>query len=85
MLLILVVFSGMVGEIPIPTLAALLIFAAISSLRVARIDTALRAAPQSRVAFGARFAARLFSSVNATVGLDVLLSLLLQAVTRLSI
>jgi Sulfate permease and related transporters (MFS superfamily) len=33
MLLILVLFSGVVGEIPIPTLAAVLIFAAASSLR----------------------------------------------------
>jgi sulfate permease, SulP family len=36
MLLILVVFSGVVGKIPIPTLAAVLIFAAVSSLRIAR-------------------------------------------------
>jgi sulfate permease, SulP family len=39
MLLILVLFSGVVGEIPGPTLAAVLIFAAASSLRLGRIDT----------------------------------------------
>ena len=51
MLLILVLFSGVVGEIPIATLAAVLIFAAASSLRPARIDTILRTGLQSQVAF----------------------------------
>ena len=78
MLLIIVLFSGVVGEIPIPTLAAVLIFAAASSLRVARIDTVLRTGLPSQVAFFATFTATLFLSVTAAVGLGVLLSLLLQ-------
>lgn len=78
MLLILVLFSGVVGKIPIPTLAAVLIFAAASSLRLARIDTILRTGLQSQVAFGATLVATLFLSVTAAVGLGVLLSLLLQ-------
>ena len=78
MLLILVLFSGVVGEIPISTLAAVLIFAAASSLRLARIDTVLRTGLPSQVAFFATFTATLFLSVTAAVGLGVLLSLLLQ-------
>ena len=42
---------GVVGEIPIPTLAAVLIFAAVSSLRLARIDTILRTGLPSQIAF----------------------------------
>ena len=57
MLLILVLFSGVVGKIPIPTLAAVLTFAAVSSLRVARIETVLRTGLPSQVAFFATFTA----------------------------
>jgi SulP family sulfate permease len=78
MLLILVAFSGVVGQIPVPTLAAVLIFAAASSLRVARIDTVLRAGLPSRVGFFATLAATLALPVAAAVGVGVLLSLLLQ-------
>lgn len=49
MLLILVLFSGVVGEIPITTLAAVLIFAAGSSLRIGRIDTVLRTGPPCKL------------------------------------
>jgi len=62
MLLILVLFSGVVGEIPIPTLAAALIFAAASSLRLGRIDTVIRTGLPSQVAFFATLAATLFPS-----------------------
>jgi sulfate permease, SulP family len=78
MLLILVLFSGVVGKIPIPTLAAVLIFAAASSLRVGRIDTVLRTGLPSRVAFFATLAATLVLPVTAAVGIGVMLSLLLQ-------
>jgi SulP family sulfate permease len=78
MLLILVVFSGVVGKIPIPTLGAVLIFAAASSLRIGRIDTVLRTGLSSRIAFFATLAATLFLPVTAAVGIGVLLSLLLQ-------
>jgi sulfate permease, SulP family len=78
MLLIVVLFSGVVGRIPIPTLAAVLIFAAASSLRTGRIDTVLRTGLPSRIAFFATLAATLLLPVTAAVGIGVLLSLLLQ-------
>ena len=78
MLLILVLFSGVVGEIPIPTLAAVLIFAAASSLRLGRIETVIRTGLPSQVAFFATLAATLFLPVTAAVGIGVGLSLLLQ-------
>ena len=78
MLLILVVFSGIVGKVPIPTLAAVLIFAAVSSLRAGRIDTVLRTGLPSRIAFSATLAATLLLPVPAAVGIGVILSLLLQ-------
>ena len=78
MLLILVLFSGVVGKIPIPTLAAVLIFAAASSLRLGRIDTVVRTGLPSQVAFAATLAATLFLPVAAAVGIGVGLSLVLQ-------
>ncbi len=78
MLLILVLFSGVVGKIPIPTLAAVLIFAAVSSLRAGRIDTVLRTGLPSQVGFLATFTATLLLPVPAAVGIGVVLSLLLQ-------
>src|SRR6202012_6133577 len=63
MLLIIVVFSGIVGKIPIPTLAAILIFAGVSSLRVTRIDTILRTGRSSQIAF--------FPTLGATMVLPV--------------
>jgi SulP family sulfate permease len=78
MLLILVLFSGVVGKIPIPTLAAVLIFAAASSLRLGRIETVLRTGRASQVAFFVTFAATISLPVTAAVGIGVGLSLLLQ-------
>lgn len=78
MLLILVLFSGVVGKIPIPTLAAVLIFAAASSLRFGRIDTVLRTGRPSQIAFFVTFAATIFLPVTAAVGIGVGLSLVLQ-------
>ena len=78
MLLILVLFSGVVGKIPITTLAAVLIFAAVSSLRVGRIDTVMRTGLPSQVGFVATFTATLLLPVPAAVGIGVVLSLLLQ-------
>jgi len=77
MLLILVLFSGAVGKVPIPTLAAVLIFAAASSLRVGRIDTVLRTGLPSQIAFFATLTGTLFLPVTAAVGIGVVLSLLL--------
>jgi SulP family sulfate permease len=78
MLLILVLFSGIVGKIPIPTLAAVLIFAAASSLRFGRIDTVLRTGRPSQIAFVSTVVATIFLPVTAAVGIGVGLSLLLQ-------
>ena len=78
MLLILVLFSHQVGKIPISTLAAVLIFAAASSLRVGRIDTILRTGLPSQIAFFVTFAATILLPVTAAVGIGVGLSLLLQ-------
>jgi SulP family sulfate permease len=78
MLAILVVFSGVVGKIVIPTLAAVLIYAAISSLRSGAIETILRAGRTSQIGFGATLVATLFLPVATAVGVGVVLSLLLQ-------
>jgi SulP family sulfate permease len=78
MLLIVVVFSGLVGEIAIPTLAAVLIYAAVSSLRTGRIDTIARTGTASRIAFVTTLLATLVLPVAAAVGIGVALSLLLQ-------
>lgn len=78
MLLIVLVFSGLVGKIAIPTLAAVLIFAAASSLRTGRIDTIARTGNASRIAFVTTFLATLVLPVAAAVGIGVSLSLLLQ-------
>jgi SulP family sulfate permease len=78
MLLILVLFSHQVGKIPISTLAAVLIFAAASSLRVGRIDTILRTGLPSQIAFFVTFVATILLPVTAAVGIGVGLSLLLQ-------
>ena len=56
----------------------MLIFAAVSSLRLGRIDTVLRTGLPSQVAFSATFFATLLLPVPAAVGIGVVLSLLLQ-------
>ncbi|HEU4842102.1 MAG TPA: SulP family inorganic anion transporter, partial [Ilumatobacteraceae bacterium] len=78
LLLILVAFSGVVGAVAMPTLAALLIVAAIGSLRVDAIATIWRTGLQSQLALGATFVATLMLPVASAVGLGVVLSLLLQ-------
>jgi len=78
MLVILLLFSSQVGKIPIPTLAAVLIFAAASSLRLGRVDTVLRTGLPSQLAFFATVTATIFLPVTVAVGVGVGLSLLLQ-------
>jgi len=78
MLLILLVFSRLIGIIAEPTLAALLICAGIGSLHPGPIMTILRTGPTSVVALVTTFAATLFLPIAAAVGLGVALSLLLQ-------
>ncbi len=78
MLVILAVFSGLVAKIAVPTLGAILIFAAIGSLRLGEVASILRTGRISQVAIITTFAATLFLPVAAAVGIGVALSLLLQ-------
>jgi sulfate permease, SulP family len=78
MLVILAIFSGLVGKIAVPTLGAILIFAAIGSLRPGEVASILRTGRISQVAVITTFGATLFLPVAAAVGIGVALSLLLQ-------
>jgi sulfate permease, SulP family len=78
MLVILALFSGLVAKIALPTLAAILIFAAIGSMRPREIATILRTGRTSQIAVISTFTATLFLPVAAAVGIGVALSLLLQ-------
>jgi SulP family sulfate permease len=78
MAVILVAFSGVVGEVAMPTLAAILIFAGFRSLRPHEVMTIMRTGPNSQIAVIATFGATLLLPVAAAVGLGVVISLLLQ-------
>jgi len=78
LLVILALFSGLVAKIAVPTLAAILIFAAIGSLQPREITSILRTGRGSQIAVITTFGATLFLPVAAAVGIGVALSLLLQ-------
>ena len=78
MVVILALFSGVVGQVAMPTLAAILIFAGVSSVRPGQIMNVLRTGPVSQVAVVATFLATLFLPIAAAVGIGVALSLVLQ-------
>ena len=78
MLVILALFSGLVAKIAVPTLGAILIFAAIGSLRPKEVATIMRTGRTSQVVVITTFAATLFLPVAAAVGIGVALALLLQ-------
>lgn len=78
LLVILALFSGLVAKIAVPTLGAILIFAAVRSLRLAEVTTIMRTGRISQVAVITTFTATLFLPVAAAVGIGVALSLLLQ-------
>ena len=78
MLIILAVFSGLVAKLAVPPLGAILIFAAIGSLRPGEVASILRTGRVSQVVVITTFAATLFLPVAAAVGIGVALSLLLQ-------
>ena len=78
MLLILALFGAVVGLVALPTLAAVLIYAGIGSVKPAQIRTIMRTAPGSRIALTTTFIATLFLPIQAAVGVGVALSLLLQ-------
>ena len=78
MLAILIAFSGIVGKVAMPTLAAILIYAGASSIRFGGIETVWRTGINSQIALVATFASTLFLPVAAAVGIGVALSLILQ-------
>ena len=71
MLLILVAFSGVVGQVAMPTLAAVLIFAAAGSIDVGELRTVFRSSVTSQVALATTFAATLFLPIAVAVGIGV--------------
>jgi sulfate permease, SulP family len=78
MLLILALFGGAVGLVALPTLAAVLVFAAIRSVKRGEIATIMRTAMESRIALITTFLSTLFLPIQAAVGIGVSLSLLVQ-------
>lgn len=75
---VLVIFSGLVGRVATPTLAAILIVASVGSIRPGAIAAVWRAGAQSQVAIVTTFVATLLLPVAAAVGIGVSLSLLLN-------
>jgi sulfate permease, SulP family len=75
---ILFAFSGVVGTVAMPTLAAVLIVAAAGSLRTGEVLAILRTSRSSQIAVTATFIATLLLPVAAAVGLGVVLSLMMQ-------
>ncbi len=78
MILILVLFAGLVGKVAMPTLAGVLMVAAVGSLRVQQASTVWRTGTISKVGMLTTFLATLFLPVAAAVGIGVAVSLLLQ-------
>ena len=78
MLLIILAFSGLVGEVAMPTLAAVLIYSAAMSLRLGALETIWRAGPLSQIALATTLLATLLLPVAEAVGIGVAISLLLQ-------
>lgn len=78
MLLILAVFSQLVGKVAVSTLAAVLIVAGISSVRVREAAAVWNTGLNSKIGMVTTFVATLTLPVAAAVGIGVALSLLLQ-------
>ena len=78
MVVILVAFSGVVGNVVMSCLAGLLIYAAASSIRFGRITLIWQSGPNAVVALVVTFLATLYLPIAAAVGVGVLVSLLLQ-------
>ena len=78
MIAILAAFSQVIGLVAMPTLAAVLIYAAAKSLRPRELVSILRTGPTSQIAVVTTFCATLFLPIAAAVGIGVSLSLLLQ-------
>ena len=78
MAVILVALSGIVGQVVMSTLAAVLIAAAIGSLRTGALRAIMRTGRNSQIGAIATFVATLFLPVAAAVGVGVALALLMQ-------
>jgi len=78
MALLLLLFSGVVGKVVMATLAAVLIFAAVGSFRVAAVRAILRTGRISQIAVIVTFVATLLLPMAAAVGIGLILSLLMQ-------
>lgn len=77
MLVILVAPSGLVAAVAMPTLGAVLIFAAIKSLRLGEIGVVCKTAQPGKIALVVTFGATLALPVAAAVAVGVICSLLL--------
>lgn len=78
MAIILVAFSGVVGEVVMSTLAAVLIVAAVGSFRRDEIAAILRTGRISQIGVVATFVATLLLPVAAAVGVGLVIALLMQ-------
>jgi SulP family sulfate permease len=78
MLAVLSILSGLVGKVAMPTLAAILIFAAVGSVKADQISMIVRTGNSAIIAMVTTFLATLFLPIAAAVGIGVALSLLLQ-------
>lgn len=78
MAVILVLLSGIVGEVAMPTLAAVLIYAGATSIRPREVVSVARTGVIPAVAMTATFVAVLLLPVAQAVGIGVVASLLLQ-------
>jgi SulP family sulfate permease len=78
MLLILVALSKAVGLVPMPTLAAVLIFAAVMSLRFGDIGVVWKTSHTGKIGMVVTFVSTLALPVAAAVGVGLVCSLLLQ-------
>lgn len=78
MLAILLVFSSWVGEVAVPTLAAVLIYAGVASIRPSDLVSAVRAGLIPTIAIVTTFVAVLLLPIAPAVGIGVVASLALQ-------
>jgi SulP family sulfate permease len=77
MALIVMIFPGLVSSIAMPALGALLILAGVTSLKPRELRAVWHTGLPSHLAAGGTFLAALFLSIQAAVGIGVLLSALL--------
>lgn len=75
---IIALLGGVVEQVAMATLAAVLVLAAIGSIRVRQLETVWRSGVASQIALVTTFVCTLFLPIPAAVGIGVALSLLLQ-------